>query len=95
MGLSAYEMVWIRRVQRDEGEVDLEGMEGRADAFAMSKRVGRALFEEKLTWLRSWKRLENKLAARRRAWLMALHALDLELRVAKLRLIGYDLRTTT
>ena len=33
----------------DEGEVDLEGMGGRADAFATSKRVGRALLEEKLT----------------------------------------------
>jgi len=65
MGVSAYEMVWTRRVQGDEGEVDLEGMEGRAEAFATSTRVGRALLEEKLTWLRSRKRLENKLAARR------------------------------
>jgi len=93
--VSAYEMVWTRWVQGDEGEVDLEGTEGRADAFATSTRVGRALLEKKLTWLRSWRRPENKLAARRPAWLMALHVLDLKLRVAKLRLTGYDLRTTT
>ena len=65
MGVSAYEMVWTRRVQRDEGEVDLEGMGGRADAFATSKWVGRALLEEKMTWLRSWKHLKNKLAVLR------------------------------
>ena len=47
----------------DEGEVDLEGMDGRAEAFATSKWVGRALLE-KLTWLRSWQRPENKLAAK-------------------------------
>jgi len=39
MGVSVYEMVWTRRVQGDEGEVDLEGVEGRADAFATSKRL--------------------------------------------------------
>ena len=64
MGVSAYEMVWTRRVQGDDREVDLEGTEGRAEAFATSTRVGRALLEEKLTWLHSWKRLENKLAGK-------------------------------
>ena len=49
MGVSVYEMMWTRQVQRDEGAVDLEGMEGRTDAFTTSKRVGRALLEEKLT----------------------------------------------
>jgi len=33
-------------------------------------------------------------SAKRRAWLMALQVLDLKLRVAKFRSIGYDLRMT-